>query len=443
MKTNAILIAGCLMALACGSANESSTAGIDSNGSDPAGYQPDSLPPPYASESVKNFSKVIGWPQGKTPQAPEGFVVTRFADGLNNPRAIYQAPNGDIFVALANTENKSLEDKLKAEVSGKAESQNLGNSSNTIILLRDENNDGIPEVKKEFITSGLDKPYGMLVIGNSFYVANTGGLLRFDYPPGSTSLTGAGKKILELPAGGYNNHWTRNLIANADNSKIYISVGSASNVGEHGMQEEVRRAAILEINPDGSGERIYGSGLRNPVGMDWAPGTQTLWTSVNERDELGDNLVPDYLTSVQPGGFYGWPYAYIGQHVDPRMKDKRSDLVEKTIVPEVLLGAHTASLGLAFYDQNSFPASYHGGAFIGQHGSWNRSQLAGYKVVFVPFTNGKPTGKPQEFLNGFVADAGNSKVYGRPVDVCVLKNGSMLVSDDAANTVWHIAYKGN
>ncbi|MCY7420571.1 MAG: sorbosone dehydrogenase family protein [Chitinophagaceae bacterium] len=402
----------------------------------------DSLPPPNATKSNIKFSKVIGWPDGKTPIAPEGFVVTKFADGFNNPRSIYQGPNGDIFIAEANTESKGVS-KVKDVVSGKAKSQNLGESSNRITLLRDNDGDGKAEFRQTFLSNDLLKPYGMLVIDKFFYVANTDGLWKYPYTPGKKVVDGAGQKILALPAGGYNNHWTRNLLAGKDNASIYISVGSGSNVGENGMENEVRRAGILKFNVDGSGEKVYASGLRNPVGMDWAPGTNTLWSSVNERDELGDDLVPDYLTSVKEGGFYGWPYAYIGQHPDPRMKGERQDLVKKSIVPDVLLGAHTASLGLAFYNQKSFPAKYLNGAFVGQHGSWNRSSFSGYKVVFVPFDNGKPSGKPEDFLTGFIVDQNKNEVYGRPVDVCVLKDGSMLVTDDAANTIWHIAYKPN
>jgi len=278
----------------------------------------------------------------------------------------------------------------------------------------------------------------MVLIKNQFYVANTDGLWRFPYKSGQTNIAAPGMKILTLPAGGYNNHWTRNLVANAAGTKIYISVGSASNVGEHGMEEEERRANILEVNPDGTGERLYASGLRNPVGMAWAPGTQTLWTVVNERDNLGDDLVPDYLTGVKEGGFYGWPYAYFGPNEDPRMKGKKPDLVQETLVPDVALGAHTASLGLAFYEGQTFPEKYRQGAFIGQHGSWNRSELAGYKVVFVPFKNGKPAGKPEDFLTGFIADTAKSEVYGRPVGVTVLPDGALLVADDASNTLWRV-----
>lgn len=396
-----------------------------------------SLPEPFATKSVKNFSKVIGWENGKTPVALQGFTVTKYADGLQNPRWIYVAPNGDIFIAEANTEPKGAK-KVAAKVSGKAKSQNLGESANRITLLRDANKDGKPEVRETFLT-GLKQPLGMLVVKNSFYVANTDGLWKYPYKEGQRTITEKGKKILELPAGGYNNHWTRNVIANADGSKIYISVGSASNVAEHGMKEEVRRANILEINPDGTGERIFASGLRNPVGMDWAPGTETLWTAVNERDELGDELVPDYITSVKDGGFYGWPYAYFGSNEDPRLKGQAPDLVKKTIKPDVAVGAHTASLGLAFYDQKAFPEKYHNGAFIGQHGSWNRSELSGYKVVFVPFKNGKPAGQPEDFLTGFIADKDKQEVYGRPVGVQVLPDGTLLVADDASNTLWRVS----
>jgi glucose/arabinose dehydrogenase len=304
--------------------------------------------------------------------------------------------------------------------------------------LRDTDKDGKPDLRETFLT-GLNQPFGMLMLGNSFYVANTDGLLRFPYQPDQTKMTAAGQKIMNLPAGGYNNHWTRNLLASPDGKKIYISVGSGSNVGENGMEHEVRRACILEINPDGTGERVFATGLRNPVGMDWQPTTKTLYTAVNERDELGDDLVPDYLTSVKEGAFYGWPYAYYGQNEDPRRKGERPDLVKKTVMPDVPLGAHTASLGLVFYDGTTFPAKYHDGAFIGQHGSWNRSEFSGYKVVFVPFENGKP-GKPEDFLTGFVTGK-DKDVYGRPVGVAVLADGSLLVADDAAGRIWRVAAK--
>ena len=400
----------------------------------------DTLPPPFATKSTRNFSKVIGWSDGKTPTAPEGFVVTKFADSLNNPRWIYIADNGDIFVAESNTILKGIK-KLGAKLAPKIKTQNYGSSANRITLFRDSNKDGVFETRHVF-AENLNQPLGMLILNNHFYVANTDGLLQFNYKTGDIKLNGAGKKIVTLPAGGYNNHWTRNIIANKKGDKIYISVGSGSNVGENGMDKEVRRANILEINPDGSGEKIYASGLRNPVGMGWATGNETLWTAVNERDELGDELVPDYLTSVKQGGFYGWPYAYFGKNEDPRMKDNpRPDLVNKTIVPDVSLGAHTASLGLAFYNQQAFPKKYHSGAFIAQHGSWNRSNLSGYKVVFVPFENGQPSGSPQDFLTGFIADASKSEVRGRPVGVAIVADGSMLVTDDASNVIWCVSVK--
>lgn len=400
------------------------------------------LAKPYATKSSVNFSKVTGWLGGKTPEAPEGFTVTRFAEELKSARWIYVLPNGDVLVAQANTHKRAGKDRVISTLSGQAKSQHIMESPNQITLFRDSDKNGTAETKETFLWD-LNQPFGMLLIDNSFYVACTDGLWKFSYTTGDTKIKGEGKKILDLPAGGYNNHWTRNLVTNKSKTKIYISVGSGSNIGENGMEHEVRRANIIEINPDGSGERIYASGLRNPVGMDWAPGTDVLWTAVNERDGLGDELVPDYMTSVKDGGFYGWPYSYFGQNPDPRIaeKDRRPDLVSKAIVPDVSLDAHTASLGLAFYTKSSFPEKYRNGAFIGQHGSWNRKELSGYKVVFVPFSNGKPSGPPEDFLTGFVANADKSQVYGRPVGVAVLPDGSLLVADDAGDMVWKVSYK--
>lgn len=397
---------------------------------------PDSLPAPYATKSVRNFSNVIGWPDRKTPVAPAGFKVSKFAEGLVSPRWMYVCPNGDILVAEANTELSGLT-KFAASLLGITKSQRFEKSANRITLLRDTDHDGRADFSEPFLT-GLNQPFGMLILKNSFYVANTDGLWKYPYQDGQTAITEPGKKIVSLPAGGYNNHWTRNIITNPDSSKIYISVGSGSNVAEHGMANEVRRANILEVNLDGGGEVIYASGIRNPVGMAFAPGTTTLWTVVNERDELGDDLVPDYLTSIRKGAFYGWPYSYFGQHVDPRPEEKRPDLVRKALVPDLALGAHTASLGLAFYDRRSFPPKYINGAFIGQHGSWNRSVISGYKVVFVPFRDGKPSGKPEDFLTGFIADKTREKVHGRPAGITVLTDGSLLVADDASNIIWQV-----
>ena len=373
------------------------------------------LPPPYETKSVTKRNSITEWPDGQTPKVPSGFTVTKFAGNLKNPRNTYIGPNNDVFVAESGTRN----------------------SADRIIIFRDNDKDGIFETHNVFVEN-LNQPYGMLILSNYFYVANTDGLYRYPYKEGILKLEGKGEKIAELPAGGYNNHWTRNLIASKDGSKIYISVGSASNNAEHGMDEEKRRANILEINPDGTGEVIYANGLRNPVGMDWNPATGELWTAVNERDDLGDNLVPDYITSVKKGGFYGWPYSYFGQIEDPRMKGARKDLVEKAIVPDVPVGSHTASLGIAFYDKNAFPEKYKNGAFVGQHGSWNRSVLSGYKVLFVPFKNGKPAGKPEDFLTGFINNEENAEAYGRPVDITVMNDGSLLVNDDSGNTIWKV-----
>lgn len=433
MKTKPILVVALLAIMAaCGpKKEEGDTAKTVATTSEAV-----NLPAPYTTKSAVHYSNVVGWADGKTPQAPAGFTVTEYARDLKSPRWIYVADNGDVFVAESNTEPKTVKKKVVSAVSGQSKSQPSGESANRITLLRDTNKDGKPEVREAFLT-GLNQPFGMLVLGNSFYAANTDGLMQFPYKEGQTKLTVPGKKILELPAGGYNNHWTRNLLASPDGKKIYISVGSGSNVGENGMEHEVRRANILEINPDGSGERIFASGLRNPVGMDWQPTTKTLYTAVNERDELGDDLVPDYLTSVKEGAFYGWPYSYFGQNEDPRRKDERPDLVKKAVMPDVPLGSHTASLGLAFYDGTAFPEKYRNGAFIGQHGSWNRSEFSGYKVMFVPFNDGKP-GKPEDFLTGFVAGK-DKDVYGRPVGVAVLPDGSMLVADDAAGRIWRVA----
>jgi glucose/arabinose dehydrogenase len=376
----------------------------------------DQLPPPYATKSEIKRSKVIGWKEGQMPTAPEGFTVTKFADGLQHPRWIYVASNGDVFVSQADKEN----------------------SANNILLFRDENKDGVAESKTVFL-QGLDMPFGMLILNDKFYVANTGSLVEYPYKNGATSITAPGKTIVSLPPGP--RHWTKNIISDKAGDKIYIAIGSASNVAEDGMEKEARRAMILEVSPDGSNEKVYASGLRNPVGMDWAPGTNILWTAVNERDELGDNMPPDYLVAVKEGGFYGWPYAYHGKNEDPRLKGQRPDLVQQSIKPDVALGPHTASLGLAFYTKNVFPGKYNGGAFIGQHGSWNRSVFSGYKVVFVPFNDGKPSGNPEDFLTGFIANEDKSEVYGRPVGVAVASDGSLLIADDGGNTIWRVSYK--
>jgi len=439
MKKHFLLIAALPFFMACSSNPRDKSSDRDTSTLDTAALGMNTLPMPDTNAAKTKFSKVIGWPEGKTPLAPAGFTVTKFAGNFKSPRNIYVAPNGDIFVVLSNSE-RSLKEKVVGAITGKAKAEVAGESANTVVLLRDADKDGVPELKTNFL-GGLNQPYGVLIIGDAFYVANTDGLWKYPYKTGDTKITGKGTMILSLPAGGYNNHWTRNLIANADYSKIYISVGSGSNAGENGMENELRRADILEVNPDGTGEIIYAGGLRNPVGMDWAPDGSTLWTSVNERDGLGDDLVPDYITSVKKDGFYGWPYSYFSKNEDPRLKGQKPDLVAKAIVPDLAVGAHTASLGFTFYKDSKFPEQYRNGAFIGQHGSWNRSELVGYKVAFVPFKNGKPSGPVQDFLTGFIADEEKGEVYGRPVDVAVAPDGALLVADDVSSTVWRIAAK--
>lgn len=375
------------------------------------------LPPAYHTKSIRKISKIVNWKGNEKPQAPAGFTVERFADSLQHPRRTYVGENGDYFVV---------------------ESDDASSSENQITLLRDKNNDGKPEERFVFLED-LNQPYGMLILNNFFYVANVDGLVRYPYKKGQTKIEADAEKILALPAGGYNHHWTRNIISNKEQTKIYITVGSSSNVGEHGMEKEKRRAGILEINPDGSGEKIYASGIRNPVGMDWNPINGELWTAVNERDKLGDNLVPDYATSVKEGGWYGWPYSYYGQIKDPRWKDDpHPEMVEKAIMPDVPLGAHTASLGFTFYTSDKFPAKYKNGAFVGQHGSWNRSVLNGYKIVFIPFKNGKPQ-QPEDFLTGFIKNEEESLVHGRPVGVTEALDGSLLVNDDDAGVIWRVS----
>jgi len=444
---------GLFLIIACGLyACSSSTKSSNSNQSDSTSVQnaqKDSLsdelqkqevklPPPYDTKSVMHFSKAVEWPEGLKPTAPEGFVVSKFASNLQNPRWVYALPNGDVLVAETKKEEKGLM-KVAAKVTGigKTHNQNTINL-NRISLFRDTNKDAQPDLQTVFLEN-LNLPFGMLLLNNYFYVANTDAVWQFPYKEGETAITAKGKRLVSLPTEG--RHWTRSLIANAEGTKIYIGVGSSSNVAENGIINETNRACILEMNPDGSNLHIYADGLRNPVGMDWFPGTSTLWAAVNERDELGDELVPDYLTSVKPGGFYGWPYSYFGQHEDPRIKekDKHPDLVKKAIVPDVPLGAHTASLGLAFYTKKVFPEKYHNGAFIGQHGSWNRSTFSGYQVAFVPF-HGKNPGKPEPFLTGFIKDEKKREVYGRPVGVVTLADGSLLVADDVGNTIWRVAY---
>jgi glucose/arabinose dehydrogenase len=393
------------------------------------------LPQPLPNSSAEKYSHVVGWPPNRTPSAPPGFKVSAFASGLDSPRWVYVLPNGDVLVAEARSHPKS--DAPAPHREGMIRAGSVGVSANRITLLRDSDRDGVAETRSVLLEH-LNQPFGMALVGDTLFVANTDGVMRFPYKDGQTRIDAPGNIILPLPSGGYNNHWTRNLLASRDGGKLYVTVGSASNAGEYGLDREIRRANILEINLDGSGERIFAAGLRNPNGMGWEPTTGALWTAVNERDGLGDDLVPDYITSVRENGFYGWPYSYFGQNKDPVQGDKRPDLVARAIAPDYALGSHTASLGLVFYRGAGFPERYRGGAFVAQRGSWNRSRFSGYRVVFVPFRDGTPAGPPEDFLTGFMANAQTGEVHGRPVGLAVTADGFLLVADDAGNTVWRV-----
>ncbi len=385
-----------------------------------------------------NIAPAKGWPAGATPKPAPGFAVKAFAKNLDHPRWLYTLPNGDVLVAESDTppqpaDNQGIKGWIAKIVMKHAGSSHP--SANRITLLRDTNGDGVADIQTVFL-KGLNSPFGMALIGNDLYVANTDAVLRFPYRTGDTVISAPGKKLADLPAGPLNHHWTKNIIASKDGAHLYATVGSNSNVAENGMDQEVRRAAILEIDTATGQSRVFASGLRNPNGMAWEPKTGALWTVANERDELGNDLVPDYLTSVKRDGFYGWPYSYYGQHVDARVSPARPDLVAKAIAPDYALGSHVAALGLVFYQGKLFPPRYFGGAFIGQHGSWNRKPRSGYNVVFVPFSNGVANGKIEEVLSGFVNDEGDA--LGRPVGVAVDQTGALLVADDVGNTVWRV-----
>jgi glucose/arabinose dehydrogenase len=385
-----------------------------------------------------NTAPAEGWAQDEAPIAAAGLEVNSFASGLDHPRWLLVLPNGDVLVAETDAPPKPADGKGLRGWIMKHIMRRAGSglpSANRISLLRDADRDGIAEVKSAFL-AGLDSPFGMALVGDTLYIANADELVRFPYTPGSTSISAAPTRVAELPGGPINHHWTKSLVANRDGTRLYVGVGSNSNVAENGMDAEENRAAILEIDPAAGASRVFASGLRNPVGMDWQPDSGELWVAVNERDELGDDLVPDYMTHVQEGGFYGWPYSYWGAHVDSRVTPQRADLVARAIVPDYSLGAHTASLGLVFYDADAFPARYRGGAFIGQHGSWNRREPVGYKVVFVPFAGGRPAGPPEDILTGFLDPGGDAN--GRPVGVAVAGDGALLVADDVGGRVWRV-----
>ena len=373
--------------------------------------RPADLPPPNATPDAENPSRVIPPPPDARLNLPPGFRVTTFAErgDFKRPRWMALAPNGDVFVA--------------------------DHSANTIFILRDANNDGVAETRFTF-ASNLNLPFGMAFWRDYFYVANTNAIVRFRYKPGQTKAEGEPEKVADLPGKGYREHWTRNIMFSPDGTKLYATVGSESNVSV----EPEPRAAILEFNPDGTGRRIVATGTRNPIGLAVRPGTSSLWAAVQERDRLGDDLVPDYVTAISDGGFYGWPYAYADQKEDPRRKGERPDLVKKTLVPDVLIQAHSAVLGLVFYDGKMFPEEYRGDAFVALHGSWNRAKRTGYKIIRIRFKDGKPVGGYDDFLTGWMLSEDKPEVWGRPVGLLVLKDGSMLITDDGANKIWRVTY---
>jgi len=399
------------------------------------------LPAPEKKKTIPvvQIAEARGWPPGMKPTAPAGVQVNAFASGLQHPRWVYTLPNGDVLVAETAAPERPEDGKGIRGAFMKKYMEKAGSvvpSANRITLLRDADGDGVAEVKTQFL-SGLNSPFGMALVGNDLYVANTDAIVKFPYQEGATSITAQGQKLTDLPGGDLNHHWTKNIIASRDGSKLYATVGSNSNVAENGMAAEEGRAAIWEVDVASGAKRLFATGIRNPNGMAWEPRSGTLWTVANERDELGDDLVPDYLTSVKEGGFYGWPYSYYGQNVDERVQPPRPDLVAKAIPPDYALGAHVAALGLVYADDASLTPNLRKGMFIGQHGSWNRSVPAGYKVVFVPFEGDKPSGAPVDVLTGFVSDKGEA--WGRPVGVALDKQGALLVADDVGNTIWRAA----
>lgn len=426
-----IVIAGGTLVLV---SRESATVAVETGyGPNPALPEPNPKPIPTVNIAAAN-----PWPAGAKPAAAAGLAVSAFAGALDHPRWIYVLPNGDVLVAETNAppkpdDGKGVKGWVMRLVMGKAGASTP--SANRITLLRDANGDGVAETRSIFL-EGLNSPFGMTLAGNTLYVANTDSIVSFPYQSGATKLTGVGTKIVDLPAGHINHHWTKDVIANAEGTKLYATVGSNSNVAENGMANEEYRAAVLEVDLATRQLRLFASGLRNPNGLAWNPESGALWVAVNERDEIGSDLVPDYMTSVKDGGFYGWPYSYYGQHVDVRVTPQNPELVAKAIVPDYALGAHTASLGLTFNKGDKLGSAFQNGAFVGQHGSWNRRPRSGYKVVFVPFSSGKPAGPPQDILTGFISD--DDKALGRPVGVAIDKAGALLVADDVGNTVWRV-----
>lgn len=402
-------------------------------GPDPA------LPPPtHTLIPTVLVAPAKGWPAGAKPVAAPGTTVSAFGGGFDHPRWVYVLPNGDVLVAETNAPAKPDDGKgIKGWVTKMLQKKAGAGapSANRITLLRDADGDGIAETRSVFL-EGLNSPFGMALVGKDFFVANSDAVVRFPYVEGQMRITAVGVKLVDLPGGTINHHWTKNLIPSRDGSKLYVTVGSNSNVAENGIDKEEGRAAIWEVDTATGRHRVFASGMRNPNGLAWEPGGDALWTVVNERDEIGSDLVPDYLTSVRDGGFYGWPYSYYGPHVDVRAQPPRPDLVARAIKPDYALGNHVAALGLAAADGALLPAPFRNGMFVGEHGSWNRKPRSGYKVVFVPFSGGKPTGQPIDVLTGFVSAEGEA--LGRPVGVAIDKRGALLVADDVGNVIWRV-----
>jgi glucose/arabinose dehydrogenase len=420
-----------------------SACGLPKGSSDPwTGYGPNPPLPKPQSALIPTIGtpKVVGWPAGATPKAPPGFTVQRYADGLDHPRWLYVLPNGDVLVAEcasipspADSDSKGVRGFFARMLMKRVGSTKP--SPDRIFLLRDADGDGVAESRMLF-AQGLHQPFGMTLVNGVLYVANSDGVVSFPYADGQTSETGSGQKVFDLPGPPINHHWTKNVVASLDGTKLYATVGSNSNIGDNGMDAEKGRAAIWEYDIATKQARIYASGIRNPNGIDFEPTTKQMWTVSNERDEIGNDLPPDYLTRVKEGAFYGWPYSYWGQNVDERVKPQNPQMVAIATKPDFGLGAHTAALSVKFYTADLFPASYKGGAFIGEHGSWNRSPLNGYQVVFVPFANGAPQNRPQAFLSGFLNK--DQQIRGRPVGVAVDGKGALLVADDVGGIVWRV-----
>lgn len=403
------------------------------------GANPTLPPPQNRLIPTVNIAPAKGWPEGVKPVPRAGLMVTALASGLDHPRWVYVLPNGDVLVAESNAPAKPEDGKGIKGMVMKWVMDRAGAgvpSANRITLLRDADGDGQAEIRTVFLQN-LNSPFGMALVGHDLYVANTDAVVRFPYETGQSSIAAPPVKVVDLPAGPINHHWTKNLIASPDGGTLYVTVGSNSNVGERGLEAEAGRAAIWAVDPKTGGHRVFASGLRNPNGMGWAPGSGALWTVVNERDEIGSDLVPDYLTSVKDGAFYGWPYSYYGQNVDLRVKPPRPDLVASAVSPDYALGSHVAPLGLAFSEGQALLPALASGAFVGEHGSWNRVPHSGYKVVFVPFVKGRPAGLPVDVLTGFLSAEGHA--YGRPVGVAMDQRGALLVADDVGNVVWRVS----